>query len=92
MKACWLKTPVDCPGQLKKSSPFFVDGAFFTNGFSATTRRKQDLVYGPVPARIEGGPGTVISATHKETGQQVVLKEFSAEKFSRGTYGGQDLS
>ena len=91
MKACWLKTPVDCPGQLKKSSPFFVDGAFFANGFTATTKRKQDLVYGRVPARIEGSPGTVISATYKETGQQVVQHGISAVEFSQGTCGGQDL-
>lgn len=56
MKACWFKAPVAAQGQLKRAHRF-VDGAAFIKGFTVATRRKQHLVFGPVPARIEGCPG-----------------------------------
>ena len=59
VKACWLKTPVFAPGQLKRAHRY-VDGVVFINGFAVATKRMQHVVFGMRPARIEGCPGQLL--------------------------------
>ena len=55
MKACWSKAPVFAPGQ-RTALTVIVDGASFSISFPVAQTRMQDLVFGLVPTRIEGGP------------------------------------
>jgi len=70
MKACWLKTPVNMPGQLMELT-VMIDGAFFTSGFAVASRRKQYVVLGDVSTRIEGSPGQRFLGPSVETDQRV---------------------
>jgi hypothetical protein len=69
MQARWWQAPVPRPGQLKELT-VIVEGVASINGFAAAQRRMQHLVFGPAPARIEGGPEHRSSEMTQTTGQR----------------------
>lgn len=79
--------PVFAPGQLSELT-VAVDGAFFTGGFAVAVRRMQNVVFGLVPTRIEGGPGQRFPGPMMKPANEL-QRDFDSCTKPSVTFGGQ---